>query len=143
VTTVVPLGSPIVQNAPGSSARYKILHFEAYKDPVIDWGHPGKRDAARRAGVLYETTTATGNNFWANVNGLGVVAQHKPSVVVPASCDHLAAVADRDGPVIVATPCRRAGWCAVREDGVRAGVADRDGEVVVAEPGERAGAVAD
>ncbi len=73
VTTVVTFGSPVVQDAPTDTDGYQVVHLEAKKDPVPDWGRPGERSAARKAKILFEGTTATSNNFWANVNGLGVV----------------------------------------------------------------------
>lgn len=72
VAMVLTFGSPVIQDPPDDPYAW-IFHIQANKDPVPDWGQPGKRDTARAAGIVFDTTTRTGNKFWADWNGLGEV----------------------------------------------------------------------
>lgn len=72
IEMVVTFGSPIVQEPPDPYEVW-MLHLQAKKDPVIDWGRPGMLEKARIAESVYQTTTRTGNKPWADWNGLGEV----------------------------------------------------------------------
>lgn len=72
VLMVLTFGSPIVQDPPTDPYDW-MFHIQAKKDPVPDWGRPGLRDKARTAGIIFDTTTKTGDKAWADWNGLGEV----------------------------------------------------------------------
>ncbi|KRE33807.1 hypothetical protein ASG82_22380 [Mycobacterium sp. Soil538] len=71
VTKVITFGSPVVQDPP--TRGYDIVHLEADKDPVPDWGRPGLRSKARTAGETFERIASTSRTFWATYNGFFVV----------------------------------------------------------------------
>ena len=72
VAMVLTFGSPVVQDPPVDPYDW-IFHIQAYKDPVPDWGQPGKRELGRVVGTVFETDTKPSNKFWADWNGFGEV----------------------------------------------------------------------